>query len=142
MSDTVSALHRERARAWRDEHTDHVQRLLNSTDGACLIYPPSGSDVVHPELWRPPHWRWLVLQDAHPFARDRPMTDTEVMAELRSDSLLNQVRHIFYTESARIEQECMQRRKPTPIELRRMEFEAARKIIERVMYHIKEHIDV
>lgn len=142
MSDTVSALHRDRARVWRDEHTDHVQHLLNSRDGDSLAYPPSGSNMLHPELWRAPHWRWLVLQDAHPLARDRPMTDTEVMAELRSDSLLNQVRHIFYTESAHIEQECMQRRKPTPIELRRMEFEAARKIIECVKNNIKEHIDV
>ena len=59
----------------------------------------------------------------------KTMTDAEVMAELRSDSRLNRVRAAFSGASAEIEQACMQRRKPGPIELRRMEFEAAERLI-------------
>lgn len=45
---------------WRDRHSDHVTRLTMSTHGFDTgCYPPSGSDCLHPELWRAPHWRWL-----------------------------------------------------------------------------------
>ena len=57
------------------------------------------------------------------------MTDQEVMAELRSDSPLNRARAAFSGAAARIEQAAMQRRPPGAIEVRRMEFEAVRKII-------------
>jgi hypothetical protein len=57
-----------------------------------------------------------------------PMTDDEVMNELRSTSLLNLARKVFYSECARIEQADDQSRPPGPIERRRMEFEAVRKI--------------
>ena len=56
------------------------------------------------------------------------MTDEEVLAAMQSDSRLNQVRRVFASESARIEQAYTQRRSPTPIEVRRMEFDAAEKI--------------
>lgn len=56
------------------------------------------------------------------------MTDKEVMEALRSDTLLNKARAVFSSESARIEQAGMQRRPAGPIEMRRMEFEAVKKI--------------
>jgi hypothetical protein len=56
------------------------------------------------------------------------MTDQQVMAELRSDSLRNKARAAFSSAAAGIEQACEQRRSPGPIELRRMEFEAVEKI--------------
>lgn len=48
------------AREWRDAHRAHVDAL--SADGI-LVYPPSGSDIFKPELWKPPMWRWLARYD-------------------------------------------------------------------------------
>lgn len=56
------------------------------------------------------------------------MTDKEVMEALRADTLLNKARAVFSSESAKIEQAGMQRLSAGPIEIRRMEFEAVRKI--------------
>ncbi len=44
---------------WYSKHKEHVDRLLKSKE-AETAYPPSGSDAYRPELWRPPHWRWLM----------------------------------------------------------------------------------
>jgi hypothetical protein len=52
----------ERAKAWRSEHKHHVKMLENSELHPIKshnAYAPSGSDALRPELWRPPHWRWL-----------------------------------------------------------------------------------
>lgn len=57
------------------------------------------------------------------------MTDAEVMAELRSDSGLNRARREFSSWCAKIEQAGQQRQALSPIELRRMEFEAVRAIL-------------
>lgn len=56
------------------------------------------------------------------------MTDEEVLRELRSDSAFNQARRAFSSWSGRIEQAQQQRRALSPIEMRRMEFEAVRAI--------------
>lgn len=56
------------------------------------------------------------------------MTDEEVMKELGSKSPLDLARQAFSAECGRIEQACMQKRRPSPIEVRRMEFMAAKKI--------------
>ena len=56
------------------------------------------------------------------------MTDDEVMAELRSDSVLNKARSAFSGWSGKIEQAMAQRRPISPIEMRRMEFEAVKVI--------------
>ena len=56
------------------------------------------------------------------------VTDKEVMEALRSDTLLNKARAVFSGECGRLEQACSQPRMPGPIEMRRMEFEAVRKI--------------
>jgi hypothetical protein len=52
------------------------------------------------------------------------MTDEQVLAELRSDGALNRARRLFSSWSARIEQAGAQRKPLSPIEMRRMEFEA------------------
>lgn len=57
------------------------------------------------------------------------MTDDEVMRELRADTPLNRARKAFSGGAAAIEQAQMQRRKPSPVEVRRMEFEAVRRIL-------------
>jgi hypothetical protein len=57
------------------------------------------------------------------------MTDEEVLAELRSDSPLNRARQQFSSWSAKIEVRGLQRQPLSPIEQRRMEFEAVRAII-------------
>lgn len=56
------------------------------------------------------------------------MTDKEVMDALRENTPLNRARAIFSGAWAAIEQACLQRVPPSPIEIRRMEFEAVRKI--------------
>jgi len=56
------------------------------------------------------------------------MTDKEVMDLLRGTSRWNTARAVFSGESARIEQAGMQRSPPSSIEIRRMEFEAVKKI--------------
>lgn len=56
------------------------------------------------------------------------MTDQEVIQELQSKSVLNQARQIFSSERARIERAGEQRDPLSPIEMRRMEFEAIEKI--------------
>jgi hypothetical protein len=48
------------ARAWREQHKSHVERL---TANGHIAYPPSGSDIFRPELWKPAMWRWLAKQD-------------------------------------------------------------------------------
>ena len=44
------------ANNWRLDHQKHVESLI---DNAEKSYPPDGSDVTHPALWRGPHWRWF-----------------------------------------------------------------------------------
>lgn len=71
------------------------------------------------------------MSNRDPFAEAKtPMTDEEVMSELRSESLLNVVRRALSAAHGRIEQSFMQRVTPTPIQARRIEFEEARKIID------------
>lgn len=62
-------------------------------------------------------------------AEGRSMTDEETLSAINADTPLNRARKVFSFESARIEQALMQRRPPSPIEVRRMEFEAVGKII-------------
>lgn len=57
------------------------------------------------------------------------MTDQEVMEALRSDTALNRARRVFSSERGRIEQAGMQRNPLSPIDMRRMEFEAVQRII-------------
>lgn len=57
------------------------------------------------------------------------MTDQQVLDELRSYSLLNRVRRLMTSSAAGIEQALAQRRPVSPVEVRRMEFDAARKLI-------------
>ena len=50
----VSVLHA--AAEWQESQFEHVQELRQSTQHS---YPPSGSDIFHPELWKAAHWRWF-----------------------------------------------------------------------------------
>lgn len=56
------------------------------------------------------------------------MTDEEVMYHIKHDTRLNKIRAVFSGECGRIDQAFAQRRQPTPVEHRRMEFEAVRRI--------------
>ena len=56
------------------------------------------------------------------------MTNAEIMAVLRSDSLLNKARAVFASEYATIDQAGRQRRPPGPVEIRGMEIEATIRI--------------
>jgi hypothetical protein len=60
---------------------------------------------------------------------DKMMTDEWVLAELRSDSRLNAARKEFSAACGRIEQAYAQRKPPSPIEVRRMEFDAVTRIV-------------
>jgi hypothetical protein len=56
------------------------------------------------------------------------MTDQEVLDALNTDTPLNRARRQFSSWSGKIEQAGQQRRPISPIEFRRMEFEAVRAI--------------
>lgn len=50
-----------RAVRWSLHHMEHVIRLIQDTSSPNMYsysYPPSGSDLFHPELWKASHWRW------------------------------------------------------------------------------------
>ena len=70
----------------------------------------------------------MPLKQLDYFMAPNPMTDEEVIAALNSDTPLNAARRIFSSESAKIEQAWQQRSPISPVEWRRMEFEAVRKI--------------
>lgn len=59
----------------------------------------------------------------------KTMTDKDVIEELKSQSPLNKARQEFSSACARIEQAGLQRKPPSPIEIRRMEFEAVTRIL-------------
>jgi len=44
---------------WMHEHMKHVDSL--TFDGEKTVYPPSGSDLYRPSLWKPAHWRWFYI---------------------------------------------------------------------------------
>lgn len=46
-----------KATAWQTKHNEHVKRLIKEADTS---YPPSGSDMFHPELWKRAHWKWFA----------------------------------------------------------------------------------
>lgn len=66
-----------------------------------------------------------------------PRTPEEIVQELRSDSLLNRVRRVFSAECGRMEQIHAQEQ-VGPVEMRRMEFEAAQKLIAAMQTAAKE----
>lgn len=50
---------------WQKSHEEHVTKLLKTNDFD-YSYPPSGSDLLHPELWKAAHWRWFVTGGVKP----------------------------------------------------------------------------
>ena len=56
------------------------------------------------------------------------MTNKEILVALISNTPLSRARRVFSSEMGRIEQEEAQPLTPTPVERRRMEFEAVHKI--------------
>lgn len=48
-----------RAQEWYRKHCKHVDVLMASTNQS---YPPSGSDCLHPELWKKANWKWFKEQ--------------------------------------------------------------------------------
>lgn len=56
---TTEEREKQAARIWKAKHEDHVKRLMKSNR---YMYAPSGSDVLHPELWTGAHWNWLERQ--------------------------------------------------------------------------------
>lgn len=50
---------KNKALDWYNTHEKHVTELIRSGDND---YPPSGSDMLKPELWKPAHWRWFFKE--------------------------------------------------------------------------------
>lgn len=65
------------------------------------------------------------------------MTDDEVLRELGSGSRLDKARQVFRFAAARLETKSAQRRPPSALEQRRMEFEAVKEIIRTYGFDIK-----
>jgi hypothetical protein len=53
---TFDEVQRTRALEFFTKHRDHVERLMKEGKH---VYPPSGSDRLHPELWKSAMWRWF-----------------------------------------------------------------------------------
>ena len=60
----------------------------------------------------------------------------EIIEALTANDLRGQVRALFSKWFAHIEQEAMQRRAPSPLELRRMELQAAEELIAKVQSYV------
>lgn len=45
---------------WYNEHEEHVNSMITGCLGAA--YPPVGSDIFKPELWKSPHWFWFYMR--------------------------------------------------------------------------------
>lgn len=60
------------------------------------------------------------------------MSDAEIVGLMRGESLLNRVRKIFYSGMAEIEQADQQRNRPAMIDVRKMEFLIAQRVIKEV----------
>ncbi len=56
MPSDVPAKYVEKAITWRNRHMRHVDDLVANAPAS---FPPSGSDVLSPELWKGGHWKWL-----------------------------------------------------------------------------------
>jgi hypothetical protein len=67
----------------------------------------------------------------------RKLTDREVVDAMKADTPVNRIRRIFSEEAAKLEQAGMQRSPPGPVEYRRMEFEAAEKLLAAVVSPMK-----
>lgn len=64
------------------------------------------------------------------------MGDAQVMAALRSDTVLNRARARFGHHAASLEQAGQQRRAPSGVEVRRMEFEAVADIAGKLGFEV------
>lgn len=66
--ETVSEIERQdimgRARAWREDHAEHVAKLLRSVKIGDYVYAPTGADMHRPELWKAKHWMWFQELEA------------------------------------------------------------------------------
>jgi hypothetical protein len=60
------------------------------------------------------------------------MTRAEILAEMNSGSLRNEVRKVIYSATAKIEQALGQSTPPSVWKIREIEFEAADRVIELV----------
>ena len=49
---------RERARQWYKAHRQHVNDMLREWGPNV---EPQGSDATRPEIWKPMHWRWIMI---------------------------------------------------------------------------------
>jgi hypothetical protein len=48
-----------RGKVWYKEHAKHVAKILHKNPSKTAI-KPTGSDLIHPELWKAIHWRWFM----------------------------------------------------------------------------------
>jgi hypothetical protein len=48
----------EKADDWRRKHMQHVNELLKI---GLSSFPPSEEDEAFPQLWKPGHWRWFII---------------------------------------------------------------------------------
>ncbi len=65
------------------------------------------------------------------------MSDEDVIAEMQSESLLNQVRRAIASDNAKIAQLQAQRSPIGIMEIRRLEFETARRVAEILGLNLK-----
>jgi len=48
------------AKNWIAKHKEHVSKLIEQDTQE---YAPSIEDASQPELWKPAHWRWFIVNN-------------------------------------------------------------------------------
>jgi len=69
------------------------------------------------------------------------MTDSQIIDAMTADTVVNKVRKLFSHAVARLEQEGAQRRPAGIVDIRRMEFEEAEKIVKAVEGDLHDHVE-
>lgn len=47
----------QNASIWKKQHENYISELVDFKKSK---FPPSGSDCLHPELWKGGHWAWFL----------------------------------------------------------------------------------
>jgi hypothetical protein len=71
MKDEFTGQDIARACEWHSVHIEHIRKMkLERTE--IPAFPPSGSDILRPELWMDSHWKWFLTSENHATTERKP----------------------------------------------------------------------
>lgn len=89
-------------------------------DGAGVVYIQGGDN---------PGWDNCPACESSGVKKPGEMSMKDILNELATESKLNRARRILSGHCGQVDQMCRQRRSPSPVDIRRLEFEAVKKIL-------------